>query len=181
MLMGGRFLGGVAAALIYTSQPMYLLEMAPLNLKGSVGVFTCIGVTGGILIAEIVTLPELLGTANSWSYALSAYALITLVCLPALIYFPESPNWLFLVKDDPVKCEKALQRIRGKDSPAVQEELVALEYAMHNEEKTTGITEVFKAKELCLPLFLVCCFMGTQQLSGINAVGVTMPPLLPGI
>lgn len=179
--MSGRFFGGVAAAFIYTSQPMYLLEMAPLSLKGSVGVFTCIGVTAGILIAEIVTLPELLGTAHGWSYALSAYALITLVCLPALIYFPESPRWLFLEKDDPVKCEKALQRIRGKDSPAVQEELIALELAMLSEEKATGISEVFKAKELFLPLFLVCCFMGTQQLSGINAVGIPMLPLLPGM
>lgn len=154
--------------------------MAPIRLKGSVGVFTCIGVTGGILIAQIVTMPQLLGD-ECWSYALSAYALITLLCLPALISFPESPRWLFLVKEDSARTAKALSRIHGKDSPVVQQELDALETAMLNEEKSSSICEVLKSNELCLPLFLVCCFMGTQQLSGINAVGVpTLPcPLYP--
>lgn len=149
--------------------------MAPIRLKGSVGVFTCIGVTAGILLAQIVTMPQVMGENDHWPYALSAYALLTLLCLPALISFPESPCWLFLVKEDPIRTEKALTRMHGKDSPAVQQEMDALEIALQNEEKPTAISEVFKSEELCLPLFLVCSFMGTQQLSGINAVDAPLP------
>lgn len=177
MLMSARFFGGIASALIFTAQPMYLLELAPLSLSGSVGVFTCIGVTGGILLAQIVSMPQLLGNEENWPYALSFYALLVLVCLLPMLYFPESPRWLYLVKGDSTASELALRRVRGKQSINVQHELEALETALHSNDKSSSMWQVLSDKELLLPLLLVCSFQATQQLSGINAVGV---PYCPG-
>ncbi|KAH8396865.1 hypothetical protein KR215_005551 [Drosophila sulfurigaster] len=169
MLMTARFFGGIASALIVTAQPMYLLELAPVELSGSVGVFTCIGVTGGILLSQIVSMPQLLGTEENWPYALSFYALLVLICLLPLVAFPESPRWLYLVKGDVDGSTAALQRVRSAQSN-VQQELNDLHLTLQSNQKASSICEVLKDSELFLPLLLVCAFQATQQLSGINAI-----------
>ncbi|XP_026841987.1 solute carrier family 2, facilitated glucose transporter member 7 isoform X1 [Drosophila persimilis] len=175
MLMVGRFLGGIASALIFTAQPMYLLELAPSKLSGSVGVFTCIGVTGGILLAQVVTLSQLLGNENLWPYALSFYTLLVLVSLLPMWWFPESPRWLYLHKGDSAGSELALRRIRGQGAEEeVQRELLemkaTLEAQAQASSKDSSLCQVLGDRELFLPLLLVCSFQATQQLSGINAI-----------
>lgn len=40
---------------------MYLTEMAPLELRGAMGVFCPLGVTSGVLLSQIISLNQLLG------------------------------------------------------------------------------------------------------------------------
>ncbi|KAM8714315.1 hypothetical protein ACLKA7_014445 [Drosophila subpalustris] len=169
MLMTARFLGGIASAFIVTAHPMYLLELAPVSISGSVGVFTCIGITGGILLSQIVSMPQVLGNEEHWPYALSFYGLLVLICLLPLLSFPESPRWLYLVKADAGKSAIALQRLRGKQSN-VQQELNDLEATLCLKTKSSSLWQVLRDKELFLPLLLVCAFQATQQLSGVNAI-----------
>lgn len=174
--MTARFFGGIASALIFTAQPMYLLELAPATLSGSVGVFTCIGVTGGILLAQIVSMPQLLGSEENWPYALSFYALLVLICLLPLMCYPESPRWLYLVKGDVAGSAQALRKLRSHQA-SVQQELDELEQTLALDNKSSSMCQVLRDKELFLPLLLVCVFQATQQLSGINAVGFGISPL----
>ncbi|KAH8276480.1 hypothetical protein KR026_000227 [Drosophila bipectinata] len=173
MIMVGRFLGGIASALIFTAQPMYLLEAAPSELSGSVGVFTCIGVTGGILLAQVFTLSHLLGNERLWPYALSAYSLLVMASMVLIWWFPESPRWLYLQKGDTSGSEKALRRLRGNDAEEeVQRELQELKATLEAKDtnKASSLCSVLKNRELWMPLILVCSFQATQQLSGINAI-----------
>lgn len=169
MLLVARFFGGIASALIFTAQPMYLLELAPSSLSGSVGVFTCIGVTAGILLAQIVSLPQLLGNDDNWPYALSFYALLVLLCLLPLMCYPESPRWLYLVKGDVAGSAHGLRQLRGNEVN-VQLELNELEQTLSKNDKSSTICQVLRDKTLLLPLLLVCALQASQQLSGINAV-----------
>lgn len=41
--------------------PMYLMELAPLHLKGSMGVLCPLGVCTGVLLGQIMSLPGILG------------------------------------------------------------------------------------------------------------------------
>jgi len=173
MLMTGRFLGGIASALIFTAQPMYLLESAPSELSGSVGVFTCIGVTGGILLAQVATLSHLLGSERLWPYALSFYSLLVMASLVLLWWFPESPRWLYLHKRDSAASEKALLRLRGRNTEEeVHQELLEMKATLEakSSSEVSSLCSVLRNSELWLPLLLVCSFQATQQLSGINAV-----------
>ncbi|XP_033152943.1 solute carrier family 2, facilitated glucose transporter member 1 [Drosophila mauritiana] len=173
MLMTGRFLGGIASALIFTAQPMYLLESAPSELSGSVGVFTCIGVTGGILLAQVATLSHLLGSERLWPYALSFYSLLVMASLILLWWFPESPRWLYLHKRDSAASEKALLRLRGRNAEEeVQQELLEMKATLEakSSSEASSLCTVLRNSELWLPLLLVCSFQATQQLSGINAI-----------
>lgn len=46
--------------------PMYISEIAPLNLRGGLGTVNQLGVTVGILFSQILGIQEILGTDDGW-------------------------------------------------------------------------------------------------------------------
>lgn len=46
--------------------PMYISEIAPLNLRGGLGTVNQLGVTVGILFSQILGIQEILGTESGW-------------------------------------------------------------------------------------------------------------------
>lgn len=46
--------------------PMYISEIAPLNLRGGLGTVNQLGVTVGILFSQILGIQEILGTETGW-------------------------------------------------------------------------------------------------------------------
>lgn len=56
-----------------------------------------LGVTAGVVVAQVASLQELLGTEELWHYALSAYIVLVIVCFLPYKWFPESPKYLYIV------------------------------------------------------------------------------------
>lgn len=71
------------------------------SLKLSISFFLSIflGVTGGVVVAQVASLQELLGTDELWHYALSAYLFLVVVCFIPFAWYPESPKYLYIVAD----------------------------------------------------------------------------------
>lgn len=72
------------------------------SLKLSISLFFLsifLGVTGGVVVAQVASLQELLGTDELWHYALSAYLLLVVVCFIPFAWYPESPKYLYIVAD----------------------------------------------------------------------------------
>jgi len=99
LLLLGRLLGGVAAAFVYSTQPIYLVELAPKELSGSVGVFTCIGITGGVVVGQIFSFDFFWGNKSHWHWALSGFMLFVVIGLLPLCLFPESPRGVNAVSE----------------------------------------------------------------------------------
>lgn len=59
--------------------------------------FIFLGVTAGVVVAQVASLQELLGTNELWHYALSAYIVLVIVCFLPYKWFPESPKYTFVV------------------------------------------------------------------------------------
>lgn len=176
MLMLGRLLGGIAAALVYATQPMYLVELAPAELSGSVGVFTCIGITGGIVVGQFFSFDFVLGTDSLWPYALAGSGIFVILGLVTIAFFPESPRYL-VSKGKKEQAKNALMRLRG-DEARVNTELAQIEAAANAESPLT-MKQVICEKKYLLPLFIVASFHFVQQMSGINAVSRGDPVVLP--
>lgn len=62
--------------------------------------FYCTGVTGGVVVAQVVTLEEVLGTDSLWHVALAAYIVLVLLCSIPYPWYPESPKYLFIVQNN---------------------------------------------------------------------------------
>uniref|UniRef100_A0A1A9VQJ4 Major facilitator superfamily (MFS) profile domain-containing protein n=1 Tax=Glossina austeni TaxID=7395 RepID=A0A1A9VQJ4_GLOAU len=180
LLLLGRFMGGVAAALITTAHPMYLLELSPADRKGSVGVYTALGVAIGICVSQVIGLKQLFGNAELWHYALSFYMIFVLVSLPSYRWFAESPEWLLKHKpQDCLAARKALKDLHGSQSISViYEEKPQLAASEPTDSKELSLLAVLRNRKFLLPLVLVLTLQACQQLCGINVNLYNWLPIL---
>lgn len=100
LLVIGRFLVGLASGIATSTAPMYLSEIAPLKLRGSIGTFMELGVTFGLLLAQICTLEEILGAENLWQCALCIFIVLVIFGMTFNNWFPESPKYLYILKGE---------------------------------------------------------------------------------
>lgn len=57
--------------------PMYISEIAPLNLRGGLGTVNQLAVTIGLLISQILGIEQILGTDDGWPLLLGWLTLFT--------------------------------------------------------------------------------------------------------
>lgn len=171
MLLIGRLIVGLSSGLVTATLPMYLAEVAPPAQRGTLGVFCGVGVTGGVVVGQVFSLADIFGTDDLWHYAISAYVLLIIVCFLPSYTFPESPKFLYVMKGDPTAARNELQRLRGQNaSKIIEQEIAEMEAEANDDKQSSSFREVLKDPRFLMPLFIVCCFQGGQQLSGINAV-----------
>ena len=74
---------------------MYFSEIAPTRLRGAVVTAHQLGITMGILLAQVLTMPSLFGTEASWRHVFIVPVLCSLLELLVLPFCPESPAYLY--------------------------------------------------------------------------------------
>ncbi|XP_076243760.1 solute carrier family 2, facilitated glucose transporter member 3 isoform X2 [Calliopsis andreniformis] len=173
LLLAGRLVVGLSGGFATCIVPMYMAEIAPLRLRGAVGVLCQLGITCGVFLGQIAGLETVLGTENSWHYMLGAFLPLCMYALVLTsIVLPESPKYLFIIKEEKQKALDELSRIRNMDIMLLQVEIANLQHEI--ETKTTAepwtLKRILKDPSLKLPLFLVCLIQFGQQMSGINVV-----------
>merc|ERR1719424_703461 len=72
LLLVGRLLTGVACGGSTVAVPMYLGEMAPAHLRGTLGSAFLLTAVTGMLLAQVLGLPPLLGSDDRWRLVLLA-------------------------------------------------------------------------------------------------------------
>ncbi|XP_011331772.1 solute carrier family 2, facilitated glucose transporter member 3 isoform X1 [Ooceraea biroi] len=172
LLLLGRVIVGLSGGLATCLLPMYMTEVAPLKLRGAVGVLCQLGITCGVLMGQVAGLETVLGTPESWHVMLASFSPLCLAALLLTIVLPESPKYLYIIKGEQGKALKELNRLRNMDIMLLQNEIASLQHelAMKSTAKAWGIKRVLREPTVRLPLFLVCLMQFGQQLSGINAV-----------
>lgn len=174
-LVIGRFFIGLNCGLNTALVPMYLSEIATVNLRGALGTVSQLGVTVGLLISQILGLKEILGTKDYWPFLFGfafVPAILQLIMLP---FCPESPRYLLLNCGRLGEARMALRRLRsGSDIEQDIDEMHAEDEA-HQEEilkygKLSSIAELFNHPWLRTPLIIGIMMQLSQQLSGINAI-----------
>lgn len=172
MLLLARLIVGISSGLVTATVPMYLTEIAPISIRGAMGVLTPLGLTVGVLLGQIMGLRQILGREDSWHYLLGIYAVPMLLTSIALPFLAESPKYLYAVKGEIDRAINVLCHLRKVSSPeelgSELEELCSS--GTSNAAPSWNVRRVLKASELHLPLALVCALQAGQQFSGINAV-----------
>ncbi|XP_058791488.1 solute carrier family 2, facilitated glucose transporter member 1-like isoform X2 [Phymastichus coffea] len=162
------FSGGLATSLL----PTYMTEVAPLKLRGAVGVLCQLGITCGVLLGQIISLNSVLGTEDHWPYMLAAFGPLSLIAFVLIFILPESPKYLFVIAGRRESGLRALSMFRNKDRIHLQSQINDLEaeLAAKSSDKSWTIAQVLKEPTLKLPVMLVSLLQFGQQLSGVNAV-----------
>ncbi|XP_035792659.1 solute carrier family 2, facilitated glucose transporter member 3-like isoform X1 [Anopheles albimanus] len=187
LLMIGRIVVGLAAGLTTSTVPMYLTELAPLGLRGALGVLCSMGVTGGVVVGQVMSLEEVFGTEAHWQFALSFYVLLVVAFFVPYHWLPESPKYLFVIRRKQDEAVNELKRIMGRKvrDEYIKQQVEAMrreaspdhpdaecgdDSTVAEKPKERTLISVLRDPTLLLPLVLVCALQGGQQLSGINAV-----------
>ncbi|CAG9864983.1 unnamed protein product [Phyllotreta striolata] len=174
LLYLGRLLIGLCSGLTTSVVPMYLTELAPLHLRGSTGVLCPLGITIGVLAGQIVSMEDILGNEPYWPYCIAAYVVPLVLCALLFPTLPESPKYLFVIRNQHHKAFQQLKRLRNTNERSLGVEIDDLKKEQLENMKNAGanwnMRRVMSDRSLLLPLILVCCLQAGQQLSGINAV-----------
>ncbi|KAK4778943.1 hypothetical protein SAY86_006471 [Trapa natans] len=159
----GRLLEGFGIGIISYTVPMYIAEISPQNMRGSLGAINQLSITVGIMIAY------LLGLFLQWRLLAVLGTLPCLFLIPGLFFIPESPRWLAKMgmNED---FEAALQVLRGFDTD-ITNEVNDIKRSVASSSKRTAIRFVeLKRRRYWFPLMIGIGLLFLQQLSGINGV-----------
>ncbi|XP_061457897.1 solute carrier family 2, facilitated glucose transporter member 5-like [Rhineura floridana] len=165
-----RLLIGVTSGIFCSAVPLYLGEVAPQNLRGSVIMVSLVFITIGIMIAQILSLQKFLGTAKDWPILLSLNGFLAVFQAIILPTFPESPRYLLIQKKDEEKTRQVLKKLRCQDDVESEVEELCQEDISESVEKDMTGLKLLCYRGLRWQVISVAILMGGQQLTGINAV-----------
>jgi MFS transporter, SP family, xylose:H+ symportor len=164
-----RMLGGIAVGIASVVAPTYVGEFAPSAVRGQLGAYQQIAITGGMTIAYFVIWGIGLQGDDVWVLETGWRWMMLSLTVPAMAFFylsfsvPESPIWL--VKKGHI--DKALRHFRGSTE---MEEVQAIicDLAASGEDAGSKATPLFSyGKRVVLCGVALCVF---QQIIGINTV-----------
>ncbi|KAK8728198.1 hypothetical protein OTU49_009164, partial [Cherax quadricarinatus] len=96
MLILGRLVIGINCGLNTSLVPMYISEIAPLNLRGGLGTVNQLAVTVGLLLSQILGIEQLLGNSSAWPILLGLAIVPAIMQMVLLPVCPESPRYLLM-------------------------------------------------------------------------------------
>ncbi len=190
-IIGARFIIGFASGISSVLVPIYLGELAPPTLRGTLGTLTQFALVVGILISDFFAFP--FATESKWRLLFSVTAVtafLQLFCAPWLL---ESPRWLLSQNKNSKKARYIIKKLRGlRYDHEVDTEIEHFVSAMEaqnvdssssssNSATKGGFSEMFGDRNV--RLLVVSCFIlqMTQQLCGINAVFYYSTAIFDGV
>ncbi|XP_051933143.1 solute carrier family 2 member 9, like 1 isoform X1 [Hippocampus zosterae] len=170
MIIVARVLFGYSAALGMSTHLMYLSEMSPRKLRGTVTMTSATFVSIGKLSAQFVGLSEILGRQELWNVVLCAPACLSVVQVMVLPYLPEAPRYLFIEKRDDRACRKALQSLWGQGDFKQEMEEMLTEQATMESAPTKSPLLLLRDQTVRWQLITMSAIYCCNQLSGMSMI-----------
>jgi len=180
-LVVARMIGGLGVGASLILAPMYIAEISPAKVRGTMVSFNQLNIVIGISVAFFTNfiILRLSNDPSAWVSVLNIDTynwrwMLGLETLPAILYFvflfsvPESPRWLAMKGQDE-KALDILSRVGSKDE--ARQTLLAVKQNLKSSPKKerVPVSELFKpSMKLVLLIGIVVAI--TQQITGINAV-----------
>ncbi|CAH8512159.1 unnamed protein product [Schistosoma margrebowiei] len=177
----GRFIVGLSAGAYTVVTPTYLSEIAPVKSRGAAGVMNQFVTVLAILLSQALGLSQVMGTDKFWPFLLGLCAPVCLLHVILMIFCPESPSYLYLVKGDKDAAKHALLLLRGKNYDVFMELDSFQRDPEYNTKHYFGMGNLFRVQHLRWGLFVALIPHFGQQLSGINGVLYYSVPLFESV
>jgi MFS family permease len=168
-----RVLGGIAVGGAILIAPIYIAEISPPKLRGSMVSLNQLMIVLGISASFFSNYFLLDVGVNNWRWMLGMDA------VPAILYFfllfavPESPRWLFN-RGAAERAKEILIRSCGADQ--AEEELRNIRQSFAEKAPQVRVAGLF-SREMSFIIFIALTIAFFQQITGINAIFYYLPTI----
>ncbi|KIO25151.1 hypothetical protein M407DRAFT_76061 [Tulasnella calospora MUT 4182] len=171
LLIAGRFVIGIGAGVAMCVGPIFLSEIAPQKIKGSVGVLNQLSVVFGLLLAQAIGLAFSTPDTHRWRVVFLTSCVLCLAQLLLSAGVSDTPNWLTAVGRE-TEADDIASKLWRDHSPGADGEDDGRSTSSRNETTIAplSVVDLFKMESLRKPVIVVLLAMFGQQISGINAV-----------
>ncbi len=162
-LIALRLVSGVAIGMASFISPMYIAELAPAKVRGSLVAVNMLAITTGIVVAYLVDYA--FSDMEGWRYMFGLAAIPSIILVVAMWWLPDSPRWL-ISKSKGKEATQVLQRARTVSD--VAPEIAEIEESLKEQHKggMAGLLE----PSLRMPMIVGVGLATFQQITGINTV-----------
>lgn len=170
-LIISRVVVGIAIGMASFIVPLYIAEVAPINIRGALVSLNQLAITLGIVISYMVDL--YFAPNGSWRWMLGLALIPSLILALGMLFMPPSPRWL-ISKGFESKAVNVLKKIRGIDNVDKEVNEIEQTLLLENEGKWSDLLEPKIRSALLIGIGLAAF----QQLTGINTVIYYAPTIL---
>jgi sugar porter (SP) family MFS transporter len=171
-----RLVMGVAVGAASATVPVYLSEIAPARIRGSLSGLNQLMISIGILVAYLVSLA--LSAEHGWRWMFGLGAVPALLLLIGGYFQPESPRWL-VRKGREAEARAVLAGSRSPDE--LEAELREIARVNEDQRHNAGLRELLGNRRLRRILFIGIGLAVLQQIIGINTIVYYAPTILNSI
>ena len=180
-LVAFRIIGGVGIGIVSIVSPIYISEVSPAKIRGTLVSLYQLAVTAGFLLAYLANWaidagidPSAAADAGLWSRMFNAEAwrgMLGSETLPALLFLfiiffiPESPKWL-IIKGKPSEATAVLSRILGSEDEINAE----VEATRSSSGEDKGSWSDLLKPGILIAVLAGCAIAILGQFMGVNAV-----------
>src|SRR5664279_541843 len=162
-LIVGRVAVGIAIGIASFISPMYIAELVPTKVRGSLVAVNMLAITTGIVVAYLVDYA--LSGSGEWRYMFGLAAIPSFILVIAMWRLPDSPRWL-ISKSKVEQARQVLKRVRSVSN--VDPEITQIQQSLHV-QGGGGLAGLFKPA-LKMPMTVGLGLAIFQQITGINTV-----------
>ncbi|MEN8203999.1 MAG: sugar porter family MFS transporter [Bacteroidota bacterium] len=168
-----RVVGGLAVGAVSVLSPMYVAEVAPPRIRGTLVTIYQLAITLGILVSYLVNygLHEI---ENNWRWMFATGLFPSILFFTGLFFIPESPRWL-VKAGFREKASAVLHRIGGNDF--AESELRDIQNSLKDSGTASSIRLLF-APRYRRVIFIGLLLSILVQITGINTVVDYAPKIL---
>jgi SP family galactose:H+ symporter-like MFS transporter len=170
-LILARIVLGLAIGIATFTAPLYLAEVAPEKIRGSMISLYQLMITTGILVAFLSDLA--FSSTGSWRWMLGVIAIPGVLFLFGVFFLPDSPRWLMMRGRKP-DAIKVLKRLRGDDG-IVKHEIADIEEQLKQPQLGWHLFQQNKNFRRSVGLGVLLQLM--QQFTGMNVVMYYAPKI----
>ena len=169
-----RIIGGIGIGGAILIAPIYIAEIAPPKLRGSLVSFNQLNIVIGISVAYFSNYFLVNMEGESWRWMLGVEAIPAFIYFAALWTVPKSPRWLILKLNKVQPAKNILAKIGGEDY--AQATIEEIQRGVAKKESKGRLADIFSSRYTTI-MIIALGIAFFQQITGINAVFYYAPTI----
>lgn len=169
-----RIIGGIGIGGAILIAPIYIAEIAPAKLRGSLVSFNQLNIVIGISVAYFSNYFLVNIEGESWRYMLGVEAIPAAIYFLALFTVPKSPRWLIQKLNAVSLARKILIKIGGEEYAEMT--IAEIQRGLAKKESKGKLSDLLQSKYATI-MIIALGIAFFQQITGINAIFYYAPTI----